>query len=130
MKLKSLRLSLACIARTSNARTLAVNSVGEIHATDKETGRPLDEIIGYSIICSVYRGDELKIKFPITVKEKWEQLKIALESDINIEISFTALKLTAFALKTETGNIISGVSAKADDFEIASTSADDLEIDL
>lgn len=125
MRLKNLRLSISNVARTSNARTLAVNSVGEIHAADRS-----NEIIGFSITCSVYRGDELRIKLPLTVQEKWEQLKIALESDINIEISFTALKLTAYALKTETGNIISGVSAKADDFEIVSTSADDLEIDL
>lgn len=130
MFLKNLRLSISNVARTANARTMAVNSVGEIHATDKETGRPLDEIIGYSITCSAYRGDELKVKFPVTVKEKWEQLKTALESDINIEISFISLKLTAFALKTETGNVISGIIGKASDFEIASTSADDLEIDL
>lgn len=130
MRLKNLRLSLANVARTTNAKTMSVNEVGEIHATDKETGKPLDEITGYTITCSAYRGDELKVKFPPTVKQKWEQLKAELENDVTIDISFDNLKLTAYAMKSDSGNILSGVSAKADDFTIESSTAEELEIDL
>ena len=130
MRLKNLRLTLANVARTTNAKTMPVNSVGEIHLQDETTGKPLDEITGYTVTCSAYRGDELKIKFPITVKEKWEELKAELENDVNIEISFTGLKLTPYAMKTASGTVLSGVSAKADDFKIESSSADDLLLDM
>ena len=131
MKLKNLRLSLANVARTTNAKTMSVNEVGEIHATDKETGKPLDEIKAYTVTCSAYRGDELKVKFPPDVKPKWEQLRDELENgDVNVDISFSNLKLTPYAMKSDSGNVLSGVSAKADDFDIVSTSAEDIEIDL
>lgn len=41
-----------------------------------------------------------------------------MESDISVMISFKKLKLTAYALKASDGRILSGVSAKAEDFEI------------
>lgn len=130
MKLKNVRLTLGNVARTTNSKTMPVNEVGEIRSVDEATGKPLDTVTGYTVTCSAYRGDELKIKFPATVKEKWEQLKTELENDVNIEISFTNLKLTPYALKTNDGNVLSGVSAKADDFNIELAGSDDILIDM
>ncbi len=130
MKLKNVRLTLGNVARTTNSKTMPVNEVGEIRSVDEATGKPLDAVTGYTITCSAYRGDELKVKFPVTVKEKWEQLKTELENDVNIEISFTNLKLTPYALKTNDGNVLSGVSAKADDFNIELAGVNDILIDM
>lgn len=130
MKLKNVRLSLPNVARTTNSKSMPVNEVGEVHKMDKETGKPTDEIEALTVTCTAYRGDHLKIKFPVTVKEKWEQLKAELENDIDIEISFTNLKLTAYAMKSDAGSVLSGVSARADDFTIILPNGDDYLIDV
>lgn len=128
MKLKNVRLVLGNVARTTNAKTLPVNSVGTIYKMD-DNGKPTEEIIGYTITCSAYRGDELKVKFPIEVADKFNELKKQLENDVEIEISFTKLKLIPYALKTQSGEVLSGVSAKAEDFTIESSKTDDLLFD-
>ena len=128
MKLKNVRLTLASVARTTNSKTMPVNEVGVIYKQDAE-GNRTDEIGGYTITCSAYRGDELKIKFPVTVAEKIADLRNKLENDVEIEVVFTNLKLTPYALKTKSGDVISGVSAKADDFAIASANLDELIMD-
>ena len=68
--------------------------------------------------CSAYRGDTLKVKFPVTVESKINKLKKLLYDDVTVEISFSGLKLTPYAMIAKDGSLISGVSAKADDFEI------------
>lgn len=129
MKLKNVRLVLGNVARTTNAKTLPVNSVGTIYEMD-ENSKPTEKITGYTVTCSAYRGDELKIKFPLEVASKIDELKKQLENDVEIEISFSKLKLTPYALKTKSGDVISGVSAKADDFTIESNKSDDLLDDI
>lgn len=42
---------------------------------------------------------------------------------------FTNIKLTPYALKTSAGDVISGVSAKADDFNILPANLDELVMD-
>lgn len=128
MKLRNLRLTLANVARTTNAKTMAVNEVGTVRKFD-ENGVPTDEITAYTATCSAYRGDELKVKFPPTVKDKWEELQQKLRNDVEIEISFVNLKLTPYALEGKAGGIISGVSGKADDFEIHVSKMDDILLD-
>lgn len=128
MKLKNLKLLLGNVARTTNAKTMPVNSVGTTYETD-ENGNRTGTVSGYSITCSAYRGDELKVKFPLGVADKIEELKTQLENDVEIEISFTGLKLTPYALKTKSGEVISGVSAKADDFSVVSSKLDELMLD-
>lgn len=129
MKLKNVRLVLGNVARTTNAKTLPVNSVGTIYEMD-ENSKSTEKITGYTVTCSAYRGDELKIKFPLEVASKIDELKKQLENDVEIEISFSKLKLTPYALKTKSGDVISGVSAKADDFTIESNKSDDLLDDI
>lgn len=128
MKLKNVRLTLANVARTTNSKTMPVNEVGIIYKQDAN-GNRTDDIAGYTITCSAYRGDELKVKFPLTVADKIADLRNQLENDVEIEIGFVNLKLTPYALKTSAGDVISGVSAKADDFSITSSNLDELMID-
>ena len=128
MKLRNIRLVLGNVARTTNAKSMAVNSVGTIYETDDD-GNRTEKVTGYTVTCSAYRGDELKVKFPIEVESKITDLRRQLENDVEIEISFSGLKLTPYALKAKSGDVISGVSAKADDFDIVSTKLDELMLD-
>lgn len=128
MKLRNVRLMLANVARTTNSKSMPVNGVGVIYAQDAN-GNRTEEVIGYTITCAAYRGDELKIKFPTAVADKIADLRNQLENDVEIEIGFTNLKLTPYALKTNSGDVLSGVSAKADDFEIVSSKLDEFLLD-
>lgn len=128
MKLRNVRLMLANVARTTNSKSMPVNGVGVIYAQDAN-GNRTDEVTGYTITCAAYRGDELKVKFPVSTAEKIADLRNKLENDVEIEIGFTNLKLTPYALKTNSGDVLSGVSAKADDFEIVSSKIDELLIE-
>ncbi len=131
MKLRNVRLTLANIAPTTNARSLVANEVAEIKERDMD-GNPTDKVIGYSITC-VARRDTITIKFEnLDVKPECERLKKLLEDDFLVEISLEGLRLVPFALKTATGDILSGVSAKAQSFKIVKNEKDeflDAEID-
>ena len=117
MKLRNVRLTLANVARTTNSKAMEVTNVGTIK-TRQEDGTYSNEISNYTVDCAAYRGDVLKVKFPLDVAEKIAKLKNHLENDELVEISFKGLKLTPYAMKANDGSVLSGVSAKADDFEI------------
>ena len=111
--LRNLHLNLSNVARTSNAKSMPVNGVSEIYERD-ENGQKTDQLKNLVVDCSGYRGATLSVKFPVEIKDKFDDLKKRLENDVTIEIAFT---------------VLSGVSAKADDFDIVSTNADDFDID-
>ena len=127
--LRNLRVGLANVAPTTNAKGLVVNGVRESYETDAD-GTRTGIVKEYIIDCAGYRGATLPVKFPVEVKDKFLALKHDLDtSDVMVTISFKNLKLTPFALLTKQNTVLSGVSAKADDFEIISSNADDLLID-
>lgn len=126
--LRNLHLNLSNVAQTTNAKSMPVNGTNEIYERD-ENGQKTDTLKNLVVDCSGYRGATLSVKFPTTIKEKFDDLKKQLENDVNIQISFTKLKLTAYALKTDDNSVLSGVSAKADDFTIVSSIADSIDLD-
>lgn len=126
--LRNLHLNLSTVARTTNAKSMPVNGVSEIYERD-ENGQKTEQLKNLVIDCSGYRGATLSVKFPVEIKDKFDDLKKQLENDVTIEIAFTGLKLTAYSLKANDGSVLSGVSAKADDFDIVSTNTDDFDID-
>jgi len=129
MKLRNLRLTMANIARKTNDKTLEVIGTSAIRSKNKD-GSYSSDPIGYALECAAYRGDTIKVKFPTTVEADIEQVKELLAQDKLVEVSFTGLKLTAYAMPTDSG-YLSGVSAKADSFTIAPTTGSDLDnIDL
>ncbi len=119
MKLKNIRLSIANIAKDPTQTSLPVNETGTIFETAPETG--IRSVIGYSITCSGNKGDEIKIKLPLTTEKKITELKNLLDRDMDVAVEFSGLSLRAYAMKTSDGNVFSGISAKADDFDIIST---------
>ncbi len=124
MKLRNMHLVLANVARTTGDRSLQVNSVSIRNAIDGE-GHRTEEVVGYNLNCAARKGDTLTVKFPLSVKTKFEELKKLLDDDAEVTVSFTNLKLTAYALQSKSGELLSGVSAKEDDFKIENTHLDD-----
>ena len=117
MKLRNVRLTLANVARTTNSKTMEVIQVGTTKVR-LDDGTYSDEIVNYTVDCAAYRGDTLKGKFPVDVAEKIAVLRKHLENDELVEIGFKGLKLIPYAMKANDGSVLSGVSAKAEDFEI------------
>lgn len=125
MKLKNLRLTLANVNTTTNKRDMEVveTSVNRVRQEDGTLGRDVDS---YSLHCLAYRGDILKVKVPKELAEKVTRLTDALSDDVTVNVTFTGLKLKAYAMKGngESG-VISGVSAHADDFEFVVQNIED-----
>lgn len=129
MKLKNVKMMLGCIARTTNSKELDVIRTGKNYKRD-ENGNILEEIDYLYVECACRNGDSIKIKFPLEVEEKINELSKLLENDFTVSISFTGLKLTPYALKKADGNILSGVSGKADDFTIEKSLNDEDFLDV
>lgn len=117
MKLKNMRLTLANVNTTTNRKDMEAveTSVNRVRLDDGTLGKDVDS---YSIHCLAYRGDILKVKVPKELAEKVTKLSDALSDDATVLVTFSGLKLKAYAMKgTGEYAINSGVSAKADDFE-------------
>lgn len=128
MKLRSLRLNMSAVGRTSNSKTLEALAAGTINKRD-DSGNTTDTVDYTYVDCAANRGDTLRVKFPAELKDKIADLRDQLEDDVIINISFEKLRLLPYALRANDGSVLSGVSAKADDFKIVSTTADEIDPD-
>ncbi len=129
MKLKNIRLTLANVNTTTNKKDMEAveTSANRVRLDDGTLGKDIES---YSVHCLAYRGDILKVKVPKELAGKVTQLNEALGDDVTVNVTFTGLKLKAYAMK---GNgdyaVNSGVSAKADDFTFTVQNvADDFEV--
>ncbi len=115
MKLKNLKLTLENVASDTDDRCL--NAIETSIIYDYTEGK---KIAGYAIACAAYHHDILKVKLPCTelMSRKIEELSRRLEGEETIRIEFMDIVIKPYALKNEAGNIVSGVSATADDFTI------------
>lgn len=125
MKLRSLSLTLANVARTSRDNTLEAVNAG-IQKKRDENGNFTEEIEFTYIECAVRRGDILKVKFPAELSEKIVSLQHSLEDDDIFNVSFKNLRIIPYAMKGNDGSVISGVSAKANDFSVESSALDSM----
>ena len=126
MKLKNVRLTLANVNRTTNAKDMeAIEvTVNRVRNEDGSMGRDVDS---YSIECAAYH-DTLKVKVGKELATKVTALQDALNDDVTVMVTFEGLKLKPYAMIGSDGKLLSGVSAKADDFNFVK--ADDLGIEL
>lgn len=129
MKLKNIRLGIANVNTTTNKKEFDVieTSVNRNRNIDGTLGRDFDS---YSIHCAAYKGDVLKVKVPKELAQKVTSLNDALSDDVTVTVTFKNLKLKAYAMKGSDDSIISGVSAKADDFEFVVNKEEDDDIVL
>lgn len=128
MKLKNLRLTTANVARTTNSKDFECIETS-VNRVRNENGSYSRDVDSYSIHCSAYKGDILKVKVPKTLANKVTELSDSLSNDVTVMITFTGLKITPYAMIGTDGKLYSGVSAKADDFTFTTTSVDfDVEI--
>lgn len=111
----------------SKPAKIAVVGTGTYNLQEN-TGRDFD---GYTISCVARRNDTLKVKVP---KENNSavitQITDALENGSEVYVSFSNLKLKAYAMTVEDNRVLSGVSAKADSFQIVSIQEVDEDDDI
>ncbi len=125
MKLKNLRLTLANVNTTTNRKDMEVveTSVNRVRLEDGTWGRDIDS---YSLHCCAYHGDILKVKVGKELADKVTKLNDALSDDVTVTVTFSGLKLKAYAMKGSGDYAInSGVSARANNFEYEVKSVDD-----
>jgi len=129
MKLKNIRLTLANVNTTTNRKDMEVveTSINRERLQDGTMGRDIES---YSLHCTAYKGDILKVKVPKELAGKVTKLSQALSDDVTVLVTFTGLKLKAYAMKASDGSIISGVSGRADDFEYTVQDSDDMDIEF
>ena len=118
MQLKNLKLDLSAVNRNKNATEIEAVDVGTNRKRNAD-GSYSKEIDTFTISCAANRGDTLKVKVPPECSGKMAELSTLLRSDATVMVKFTNLKLFAYAMQTN-GNLYSGVSGRADDFEISS----------
>ena len=126
MKLSNLKLGVQNIAPMTSKKTLPVNRVGVIKKRNADGGTS-DEPQEFYIECGTRMSDTIKVKLPLSAESKIKDLETQLTNDLQIEVSFEKLKLTAYALKAGDGSILSGVAARATDFTIESSVSDSFD---
>lgn len=109
---------------------IAVVGTGTYNEQGKtNTGRDFD---GYTISCAARRNDTLKVKVP---KENNSEVITRITDALNdgnaeVFVSFSNLKLKAYAMLVEDNRVLSGVSAKADSFQIVAIQEVDEDDDI
>ena len=119
MKLKNLRLTLANVNTTTSRKDMEVveTSVNRVRLEDGTWGKDIDS---YSLHCCANHGDILKVKVGRELASKVAALNDALGDDVTVTVTFTGLKLKAYAMKGNNSDYpISGVTGTATDFEFA-----------
>ena len=86
--LRNLHLNLSNVARTTNAKSMPVNGVNKIYERGAD-GQKTEQLKSLLVDCSGYRGATLSVKFPVEIKDKFDELEKQLENDVTIEIAFT-----------------------------------------
>ena len=130
MKLKNIRLTLGNVNTAPNRKDMTVTDV-LINRARNEDGSMGKDIQNYVIACAAYKGDILKVKIGIEHAEKFTKLSNALKDDATVLVTFSGLKLRAYAMLGDNGQVISGVGASAEDFEFTVKELDDdFEVEL
>ena len=129
MKLRNIRLTLANVNTTTSRKDMEVveTSLNRVRLEDVTIGRDVES---YNLHCVAYKGDILKVKVGKELAGKITKLNDTLNDDVTVLVTFTGLKLKAYALKATDGSIISGVSGRADDFNFEVQDSDDLNLNI
>lgn len=127
MQLKNLRLSIANVNTVPNKKDFDIIDITP-NRVRQEDGTYGKDVESYSLCCCVYHGDILKVKVEKEHLTKITEIKDALRENATVSAVFSNLKLRAYAMQGSDGKVISGISAKADDFTYEITPEADSEI--
>lgn len=129
MKLKNVRTTLASVNRVASQKTCEVVEV-------KTNYKRLDdntfskEVDFYTIVNAGNRYDTFNVKIPATKAKKVTELADKIQREEEVSIEYQNLRLSLYAI-VNNGVLYSGVSGRADDLTIVSTTnPDDNEIIL
>lgn len=126
MQIENLRITMASVARTPDATDMELNKVGKVYKRD-EHNNPTSELDYLYAECAANKGDSLRVKFPKELESKIDELKAFLDDDVAVNIAFEKLKLKSYKFRRTDGEVLTGVSGKADDFTIVSSVVDDID---
>lgn len=120
MLLKDLRLGLENVVADPTKSTVQV--VGARSDTDKDS-----KIIGVRLEALTRRGSRNPVKFPLTDEnsENMERVKKLLNKQDTVSVILVNPVVRPYAL-ISSGNLISGISIKADSFTIVEPDGEDL----
>lgn len=124
MLLKNLKLNPVNISKLGSTGQLEAIGTA-IGRKQTEDGRWTREPANYIVECSAFHGDVLKIKLPLSVHEDFQKLVELLKTEDTVKLQFTNLEIKPYAMRTASGTFLSGVSAKAESFQIS----DEIEIE-
>ncbi len=130
--LKNIPLVVGNVAPKLSDRDLEALSIVPRFKVDPATGRPIKEQEGYTLVFQGVKGFEQAIKLPMEVQKKAAELKAALDAGFVVRISPVGFRARLYAMNNQQGQLISGVSISACDFEITSKSKpeEDILLDL
>lgn len=77
-------------------------------------------ITGCTLTCRVIDGIRQNFKLPASASQEVEKLKEKLDNGGIIRVKFGQLQIRAFAFLNDSGQLLSGVSTKAQSFAITS----------
>lgn len=125
MKLLNLKLV------AENALIIKAGAVTVVETSPKKnyktSGR---DIVAYDLHCRARKGDIQKVTVPISLAKEITALRELLRKS-PVTVNLINPELAAFAMISENGKLISGVTAKADSFKVVGTvedNCDDIDI--
>lgn len=105
---------------SDSADAVAVN----FKVPDKKTG----EIKAYDIVCVGRKGSNYSIRIPFSPENKEKinalQKRLAKDEIVRVVPDSDSINISLYAFLGEKGNLVSGVSVKADTFSIADDEED------
>lgn len=119
MMLKDVRIGLENVVADPTKESIQI--VGARSDTDKDS-----KIIGVRLEALTRRGSRNPVKFPLTDenRENMEKVKNLLSKQDSVSVVLVNPTVKLYAMLSN-GNLISGVSIKADSFTIVEPEADD-----
>lgn len=130
--IRHIPLVVGNVAPKRSDRDLEALSIRPRFKADPATGRPTKEQEGYTLVFQGVKGFEQALKLPMEVQKKAAELKAALDAGFVVRISPVGFRARLYAMTNQQGQLLSGVSISASDFEITSKSQpeEDVFLDL
>lgn len=132
MKLRNVRIGLSSVNRVASQKNCEVVEVKTSYKRLDNGSFSKDDVDYFSLVLAGNKYDTFTVKImPATnsIASKITQVADALAKEQEVIIEFKNLKLSLYAMLNN-GTLYSGVSGKADDFTIVSTTDPEEDVDI